>query len=622
MSFWKTFGFHTVSAVDTILDSGDFTLEQLLDEEEILQETKSQNKKLIDFLIKPSTLRQLLLYVVMEPEPKDDDAEESKRRFKYPFLACEILASEVWSIIDAFFAQKDLLEDLYAFFDKDPPLNSLLASYTSRVASVFLQKKVSETISFLKERKNTISNFLKHLGNASVMDLLLKIIACEDTTDGAGILQWLCTTELISSLISKFDPNQPVDVHENAAQALADIITVSMNSTSSPLIAQLESEEIVKTLFGYILSNGLSSSLLQGLSVLIELLRRHIKDQHDDSTKLEDLPPLLRIITENLDKFHGFLKSKEGEQGKVLLQPIGPIQPLGFHKLKIIEFITALTRTNTSSIDTEIMKQGVIGSCLDLFFTHQWNNFLHSFVEQIISQILEGENEVLKIHLLRDAGLLDKICQASKENEEEMTKPKGVRRGYMGHITSISINIMNTASVVPAVEKVLSEHEEWIKYSKGALASTRERESKIIGGYMPTDFNADDDDLDEQNEGDLNYDTSGQSRENYNSYDGFGISEEEEEDEDEEDEEANDDMISANITTTVSEEVWEEKIIEDTSTEDQGTNTTPKEEPEESKKSSNNEKESEKSLDAEEEESKKSSQNEEEQATTHVEVSV
>lgn len=48
MSFWKTFGFHAVSAIDTILDGGDFTLEQLLDEEEILQETKSQNKKLLD----------------------------------------------------------------------------------------------------------------------------------------------------------------------------------------------------------------------------------------------------------------------------------------------------------------------------------------------------------------------------------------------------------------------------------------------------------------------------------------------------------------------------------------------------------------------------------------------
>lgn len=48
MSFWRTFGFHTVSAVETILDKESFTLEELLDEEEILQEVKSQNKKLLD----------------------------------------------------------------------------------------------------------------------------------------------------------------------------------------------------------------------------------------------------------------------------------------------------------------------------------------------------------------------------------------------------------------------------------------------------------------------------------------------------------------------------------------------------------------------------------------------
>lgn len=48
MSFWRTFGFHTVSAVETILDRESFTLEELLDEEEILQEVKSQNKKLLD----------------------------------------------------------------------------------------------------------------------------------------------------------------------------------------------------------------------------------------------------------------------------------------------------------------------------------------------------------------------------------------------------------------------------------------------------------------------------------------------------------------------------------------------------------------------------------------------
>lgn len=51
MSFWKTFGFNTGSAIDSILDGEDYTLEQLLDEEEIMQETKSQNKRLLDLFV-------------------------------------------------------------------------------------------------------------------------------------------------------------------------------------------------------------------------------------------------------------------------------------------------------------------------------------------------------------------------------------------------------------------------------------------------------------------------------------------------------------------------------------------------------------------------------------------
>jgi serine/threonine-protein phosphatase 6 regulatory subunit 3 len=48
MSFWRTFGFHNANSIETILDRGDYTLDELLEEEEILQECKAQNKRLLD----------------------------------------------------------------------------------------------------------------------------------------------------------------------------------------------------------------------------------------------------------------------------------------------------------------------------------------------------------------------------------------------------------------------------------------------------------------------------------------------------------------------------------------------------------------------------------------------
>jgi hypothetical protein len=45
--FWR-FGFNTVSTIDQLLEKDDVTLEELLDEEDLLQECKSHNLKLVE----------------------------------------------------------------------------------------------------------------------------------------------------------------------------------------------------------------------------------------------------------------------------------------------------------------------------------------------------------------------------------------------------------------------------------------------------------------------------------------------------------------------------------------------------------------------------------------------
>jgi hypothetical protein len=45
--FWRM-GFAHTSPIETLLDTEDFTLQQLLEEDDIIQECKQLNKKLID----------------------------------------------------------------------------------------------------------------------------------------------------------------------------------------------------------------------------------------------------------------------------------------------------------------------------------------------------------------------------------------------------------------------------------------------------------------------------------------------------------------------------------------------------------------------------------------------
>lgn len=75
--FWK-FDLHSSSHIDTLLEREDVTLKELMDEEDVLQECKAQNRKLIDFLLKSECLEDLVSFIIEEP-PQDMD---EKIRYK------------------------------------------------------------------------------------------------------------------------------------------------------------------------------------------------------------------------------------------------------------------------------------------------------------------------------------------------------------------------------------------------------------------------------------------------------------------------------------------------------------------------------------------------------------
>ncbi|SPO26502.1 related to SAP155 - SIT4-associating protein [Ustilago trichophora] len=104
--FWR-FGFSSVSTLETLLDKPNVTLEDVLDEDDILQECKSQNQKLINFLRQPRIVKRLMEHVVGTATVGGTGGKEweEKVKFKYPYVASEVLScSEAWPIIDAIFS--------------------------------------------------------------------------------------------------------------------------------------------------------------------------------------------------------------------------------------------------------------------------------------------------------------------------------------------------------------------------------------------------------------------------------------------------------------------------------------------------------------------------------------
>lgn len=216
--FWRFGGYANISTIDTLLDKPDVTLEELLDESDLIQELKQHNTKLIEFMRDDNVLKRLLQYVTAparsEPEEEEEeqqaeaaerkkdrskrissstideepDNKAEKNRLKYSYVACEILSSETWSILEALMQNEQSLRDFWSCLSRSPPLDPLQAGYFTKVNETLLEKKTEEMLEFLKSIDGVIPAMLQHVDCPMVMDLLLKIISLEKAEGGQGIV--------------------------------------------------------------------------------------------------------------------------------------------------------------------------------------------------------------------------------------------------------------------------------------------------------------------------------------------------------------------------------------------------------------------------------------------------
>ncbi|BFZ60654.1 sporulation-induced protein [Saitoella coloradoensis] len=356
MAFWK-FGFGTnISTIESLLDKPDCTLEDLLDEDDLLQETRTHNTKLLEFLRDPVVLGKLLGYVVCEEG-------DEKQKFKYSYVSCEVLSCEVWSICEAVIENRELLEMFWTFLDRPAPLNPLLATYFTRVNEQFLEKKTEDMIPFIQSIPNIVEKMLQHIDTPPIMDLLLKIISMDKSEAGAGVVDWLHDSGLITKFMAKIDPHQPTDTQTIVADVLKAIIAISANADNQGVIGpnslsrELVSEETVNKLVDYMLHPTAPNSttcLTNGVSIVIECIRKNNSDydqvnlvqlyeNHRPATPRDPiyLGTMLAIFASKIPEFQGLLSTPKTVRDAIPTA-FGEIKPLGFERFRICELYAEL----------------------------------------------------------------------------------------------------------------------------------------------------------------------------------------------------------------------------------------------------------------------------------------
>ncbi len=250
-SMWSRDSFFPPSSVDALLDDPKCTLENILLEDEVFQELRRTNAKLITFLLKPENVLKVIDYTIImdddekrrskantdfegkvrteEEEEEQEQAEENTldptTLLRYSLVSCAILCSDVGSINDIMFESinfndtkknndnaevskenntqgKDiiLLDRLFSILEADEiPIR--VATNIEKVIETLLLSKRTKLLEWLNGYKKYLPLFMKHISMNSISEIYRKILHFADggdinsNGDGAGINLWCDNVE-------------------------------------------------------------------------------------------------------------------------------------------------------------------------------------------------------------------------------------------------------------------------------------------------------------------------------------------------------------------------------------------------------------------------------------------
>lgn len=247
---------------------------------------------------------------LISTEPSTDIPEEN--RFLYPNVACEILTSDVPSLKQRLVEDSTIMNKLYSFFEREPPLNPLLASFICKTFSSLITKKIEtdwflyqticlQVLEFIKSKDNFLESILQHFATPVVVDLLLNMLNdVEDEKMKANFLEWINEKGLIAKLIDVLKVPSESDRHESIAQFLTKVVetgrcnrqndTEDRKTLPNPLLKTLEDRPTVEQLLDVILDESKAEcGIMSGIQVLLNLLENPIIQEPVSQSALQQM---------------------------------------------------------------------------------------------------------------------------------------------------------------------------------------------------------------------------------------------------------------------------------------------------------------------------------------------
>ncbi|TIB63592.1 hypothetical protein E3P78_01674 [Wallemia ichthyophaga] len=320
--YWRL-GFGVNKEIDQILDNHNVELEEILQEDSVVHESKSHNYRLIEYLTLPHNLRKLLSYSIGKATVDDD-----RNKLRFPYVATEILSSDIPAIHNTLLEPSNRNEYIQPFWDfiinkSTQELNDLnpFVGYWGKILAKLLDTKSDQVVEFLKAQPSPIDSFLKHIETPVIGDLLFRLIVSDH--HNSSLIEFFTQSDFIPKLSNILSSEYSKDAHLAVSDLMKTVITFSAPSPpaangdnqifiSNNLARQLASDDLVNKLINFILDDvpvgnkvdsgdistnhlpdsindssnepnnekfaSVTSSLISILSIYIELIRKNNAD--------------------------------------------------------------------------------------------------------------------------------------------------------------------------------------------------------------------------------------------------------------------------------------------------------------------------------------------------------
>lgn len=397
--FWNSeFLNASPSHIDVLLQSQETKLSDILFEEDILQELKTSNVNLTNFLIKQETLTELVDNITNVTE--EDCSEKSiYSRVHAAYVSCEILTACSSEIFDALLQNPDLLNKIISCLSlSDQKVVPQKATLVSKLISNLHSQAPADLSCHITKNVDVFSALIKKLVEnidiSGSYEILSTFIKRTNPSDLRYVFcELLSKFNLVNDLINVMTSSEHEDKQRNACQLLCDIIVIGRQEeaseqakdgpTAQDMLAEyMESRDTVAYMLGQ------PSSDTTGTLCIIKVLQVLV-DKGQNMNISQTIEQIQDVLADNLIKFHELLLNPPKQEP--IKTTFGVIQkPLGYMRLEVVNLIRALLSTNSPVIIQKLVELNTMKVIMELFIEFPWNNLLHTQVERALCLIIKN----------------------------------------------------------------------------------------------------------------------------------------------------------------------------------------------------------------------------------------